>query len=138
MPTRKDFEGRIIAKAWKDPEYREKLLKNPKEALQEELSTLDPDAKLPDDLNVKVLEETPDQYYLVLPRNPRDMSVSEAMGDDLDAIAPQTVAVVVAVVGIGVGVANTLGAVNNVGAANVGAAVNTAATVNVAATVNTV
>ena len=133
LTTRRDLEARIIAKAWRDPQYKARLLKAPKTVLQDEIKAIDPAIELPDALKVHVHEEAPDVYHLVLPRNPRDISLGEAVGDDLEAVAPQTIAVVVVVAGLGVVVGNTVGVVNNVGAGNVVTTGNTAANFNAVA-----
>lgn len=63
-----DPEAKLIAKAMRDNTFREKLLCNPKEAVEKELDTT-----LPDGVTVKVVEdsnaveETADVYHLVLP-----------------------------------------------------------------------
>ena len=132
--TRRDLESQIIAKAWKDPKYKARLLKNPKGVLQEEVRAIDPSVTLPDALKVAVHQEAPNAYHLVLPRNPKEISLAEVVGDDLEAVAPQTIAVVV----LGVVAVNTVGAVNNVGAANVVAAGNVATVGNAVANANTV
>jgi hypothetical protein len=92
--TRRGLEARIIAKAWKDPKYKGRLLRDPKGVLQEEVQAVAP-VTLPEALQVSVHEETPNQFHLVLPRNPHEISLGEVVGDELEAIAPQTVAVVV-------------------------------------------
>ena len=94
--------------------------------LQRELAAIDPTIALPAGLTVKVHEETPDTYHLVLPRNPKDITLDEIVGDDLEGVAPQTIAIVV------VG-AVVVGAVANV-AVNANAAYN----VNAVSTANTV
>ncbi|MGN6185605.1 MAG: NHLP leader peptide family RiPP precursor [Thermoanaerobaculia bacterium] len=138
--TRKDFEAHIVAKAWRDPKYKQRLLSDPKSVLAEELRAIDPSVQLPANLKVSVHEESPTQYHLVLPRNPNEISLGEVAGDNLEAIAPQTIAVVVlAAVAV-----NTVGALNNVGAVNaavtgnVGVNANTIHNANVSSTVNTV
>jgi hypothetical protein len=137
--TRKDLEAKIIAKAWRSPEYLHRLKRDARGVLQEELRDVDPRITLPESLQVHVHEESPTQYHLVIPRNPRDISLAEAVGEqNLEAVAPQTVAVVVVVAGIGVVVGNTAAAVNNVGAGNVVAAGNVATTGNAVANFNTV
>ncbi len=132
--TRRDLEARIIAKAWKNPGYKQRLLADPKSVLQHEIGEIDPSVSLPAELQVQVHEEAPNTYHLVLPRNPKDIALSEILPDDLEAVAPQTVAVVV----LGVVAANTVGVVNNVGAANVVGAGNVATTGNAVANTNTV
>jgi hypothetical protein len=124
--TRRELEAKIVAKAWRDPSFKALLLSDPKAALQYELTAIDPGIRLPPALEVHVHEESPNSYHLVLPRNPKDISLGEVVGDDLEAIAPQTIAVLV--VGIAVVAGNTVVAGNNV--ANVNAAVNGNVTVN--------
>jgi hypothetical protein len=93
--TRRVLEARIVAKAWRDPSFKANLLRDPKAAVQAELEAIDPAIRLPAALQVQVHEETPTTYHLVLPRNPRDISLGEVVGDDLEALAPQTIAVIV-------------------------------------------
>ena len=92
--SRRDLEARIVAKAWRDPAFKLQLLANPRATMQAELSLIDPSIALPTALQIHVHEETPNLYHLVLPRNPRDISLGEVLGENLDAVAPQTVAVV--------------------------------------------
>jgi len=118
--TRRDLEAKIIARAWRDPEFKRHLLARPHAIMQAELHAIDPSIVLPAALQIHVHEEKPNVYHLVLPRNPRDISLGEVIGDDLEAVAPQTIAVLVA--GVAVVAGNTVVAGNNV--ANVNAAVN--------------
>lgn len=130
IQTRRDLETRIVTRAWREPAYKQRLLKDPKGVLEDELRSLDPTIRLPSDLKVAVHEESANAYHLVLPRNPREITLSDVANDDLEALAPQTVAIII----LGVVAANTVGVVNNVGNTNVGANVNVAANVNAAAT----
>jgi hypothetical protein len=132
--TRRDLEARIIAKAWRNPAYKQRLLADPKSVLQHEIAEIDPSVSLPAGLQVQVHEEAADTYHLVLPRNPKDIALGEVLGDDLEAVAPQTIAVVV----IAAVAVNTVGAVNNVGVANVVGVGNVATTGNAVANYNTV
>jgi hypothetical protein len=93
--SRRDLEARIIAKAWRDPKYKKALVANPKAVLQQEIAAIDPSVALPTGLKVAVHEEAPNIYHLVLPRSPKDITLDEIIGDGLEAVAPQTVAVVV-------------------------------------------
>jgi hypothetical protein len=68
--TRKDLEAEIIAKAWGDERFRQELLSNPKEAIAKTLG-----AKLAENLEIRVVQETPDNLYLVLPVKPNDTVV---------------------------------------------------------------
>lgn len=69
--TRKDLEIHLITRALKDEDFRKELIANPKAVIENELGT-----KLPEDLEIKVLEETEDTVYMVLPCNPYE-GVSE-------------------------------------------------------------
>ncbi|MEI7606519.1 MAG: NHLP leader peptide family RiPP precursor [Rhodospirillaceae bacterium] len=136
--TRRELEALIIAKAWRNPAYKKRLSENPKAVLQEELKAIDPSIKLPDSLQVQVHEEDPDLFHLVVPRNPADISLGEVVGDNLEAVAPQTVAVVVVVAAGAVVAAGTVAVVTHLGAANVVGAANATVTANAVANYNTV
>ena len=63
FPTqRHNIEQRIVHRAWADPEYRARLLADPKAALAEELGV-----ELPERLQVEVVEERPDSLCIVVP-----------------------------------------------------------------------
>lgn len=81
-PRRSYFEGRIIARAWRDPEYRDELLSNPRSAVSEEL-----DIEVPEETNIEVLEEREDTLYLVLPRNPNEFVNKELSDEELRLLA---------------------------------------------------
>ncbi len=85
--NRQEFDARIIAKAWKDEAFRKRLLSEPNAVLADELAALHEDAKLPSDLKVTVLEEKPDQIYMVLPVNPQDFHDGELSEDQLSTVA---------------------------------------------------
>jgi hypothetical protein len=74
--TRKDLEIHLITRALKDEGFKQELLANPKAVVEKELGT-----KLPEDLEINVLEETEDTLYMVLPCNPYEgMSEEELKG----------------------------------------------------------
>ncbi len=56
--------SKVIAKAWKDPEFKKKLLADPKAAVKE--MGID----IPKDVSVKVVEDTPQTLTIVLPKAP--------------------------------------------------------------------
>jgi hypothetical protein len=66
---RAEMERRLIEKSLKDESFRQRLLSDPKAAVEEELGT-----RLPEEVRVVAVEETTDTIYLVLP------SVSPAGG----------------------------------------------------------
>ncbi|MFN6487494.1 MULTISPECIES: NHLP leader peptide family RiPP precursor [unclassified Nostoc] len=77
---RREIESQLIAKAWKDETFKQELISNPKAVFARELGQ-----ELPENLKVKVLEETADTIYLALPRSPQ---VSEELSDEaLEAVA---------------------------------------------------
>lgn len=59
---RRSLEERIIERAQGDPAFRADLLRDPRRAIQQELGT-----SLPDGLDIRVAEETPNRVYLVVP-----------------------------------------------------------------------
>ncbi|MCF4965704.1 NHLP leader peptide family RiPP precursor [Nostoc sp. CMAA1605] len=56
------LEERMVAKAVENSAYRQRLLSNPKAVLEEELGS-----ELPQDVSFEVLQQSPQQIYLVLP-----------------------------------------------------------------------
>ena len=86
--SRQELEARVIAKAWKDPEFKKRLLADPRSIISQELG-----ADLPAGLQVSALEETPQTYYLLVPMKPpgaETCSLEElqtrAAGDDLNSL----------------------------------------------------
>jgi hypothetical protein len=75
--TRKEVEEIIIAKAQADESFRQALLSNPKPTIEKELG-----GTLPESLQLKVVEESADTLYLVLPAAESQLSESE-----LDAVS---------------------------------------------------
>ncbi len=69
---------RIVAKALKDDGFRKDLIDDPKGVLTRETG-----CELPDNLEIKVIEEAENLAYLVLPHMPSDLLSDE----DLDAVA---------------------------------------------------
>lgn len=68
--------GEVILKAWTDEGFRQRLIADPATVLQENGVQLKPG------VNVKVLEDTDQVNYLVLPSKPADMEVSDFQSDD--------------------------------------------------------
>jgi hypothetical protein len=80
--TRQSVETEIVARALKDPSFKQQLLTNPSVA-RAEIEKNSPQ-KLPADYKVQVLEENEKTLYIVLPYIPTGSNLSEA---DLDAVA---------------------------------------------------
>ena len=66
---------KIIAKAWADESFKERLLSDSRRVLQEE------GIPVPPGVEVKVLEQTDMQLYVVLPKKPTDSEVIEDLGN---------------------------------------------------------
>jgi len=73
----KNFEearAAIIARAWKNPEFKAKLLKNPRAAFDEM------GVELPEDIQLRVIEDKTNTFTFILPKaaaNVRELSDRE-------------------------------------------------------------
>lgn len=82
--TREQLEARVIAKAWKDDNFRAELLTDAKKAIQTGMSDLGGSiAKL----DIQVLEEGPTKIYIVLPPQQPKAASEELSEDDLENVA---------------------------------------------------
>ncbi|MGF1471115.1 MAG: NHLP leader peptide family RiPP precursor [Rubrobacteraceae bacterium] len=54
---------RVVRRSLKDEEFRQRVLADPKAALEDETGT-----RLPEELDLRCVEGTPDTAYLVLPK----------------------------------------------------------------------
>jgi len=82
MPDRQNREqlhAKIIAHAWKNPSFKEKLLKNPRAAFKE--MGLD----IPEEVQIKVIEDKPNSFTFVLP--PSVAHAEEMSTQELEKIA---------------------------------------------------
>lgn len=78
--SRQELESKLIAKAWQDEAFKQELISNPKAVYARELGK-----QLPENITIRVMEETPDTIYLALPTSPQ---VSEELSDEaLEAVA---------------------------------------------------
>jgi hypothetical protein len=80
--TRREFELQLIEKAWKGDAFRQALVTDPQGALERELG-----GKLPAGIQVKVVAETADTFYLVLPANPDRAPAGQLTDQQLEAVA---------------------------------------------------
>jgi len=62
--------------------FRQRLLDNPKATLEEELGT-----RLPEGVEVRAVEETPDTVFIVLPVRPADVESGELSDRELEGVA---------------------------------------------------
>jgi hypothetical protein len=80
--TRRDVELQLIEKAWKEDAFRQALRTDPRGAVEQALG-----AKLPAGQQVKLVEETSDTFYLVLPANPDRAPAGQLSNQQLEAVA---------------------------------------------------
>jgi hypothetical protein len=81
LETRNELEHQIILKSLEDDGFKQELMSNPKAALSRELGV----QGLPDSLQINVVEETPNNIYVVLPAKPsKGGELSDA---ELEAVA---------------------------------------------------
>lgn len=67
VPTWEEFQNGLIARALKDESFRRELLANPKAVMEKEMSKLKEGVKLPEAVEVKVIEQPANTLCLVLP-----------------------------------------------------------------------
>jgi hypothetical protein len=79
---RAEVERRIIERSLQDDAFRQRLLEDPRGALQEELGT-----RLPEEVEVRALEESADTIYLVLPSESPIGGGAELSEQELEAVA---------------------------------------------------
>ena len=82
--SRVDIERKLIQRSMEDEDFRQRLLDDPKGTLEQELGT-----RLPDDVEVRVVEESADAIYLVLPSSasPLGGQGGELSDRELEAVA---------------------------------------------------
>ena len=79
--TRRQIEEKIVALAWKDDDFREKFLADPKAQFEERLST-----KLPEGLVMTAHAEDENHLYFVIPAKPK-VDLDELSDADLEKVA---------------------------------------------------
>ena len=80
--TRETIEMEIAGKAWQDEEFMEALRTDPKAVIAKEYGV-----ELPDNVELKVVEESPTELYIRIPTNPADLELSD---DELESVAGGT------------------------------------------------
>ena len=79
---RAEMERRLIEKSVEDDAFRQRLLADPKGAVEQELGT-----RLPEEVRVVTVEETPDTIYLALPFVSADAQETGELSDrQLEAV----------------------------------------------------
>jgi hypothetical protein len=79
---RAEVERRLVERSLQDEEFRQRLLADPKGTLEQELGR-----GLSEGVQVRVVEETPDTIYLVLPSASRVGEGGEVSDKELEAVA---------------------------------------------------
>lgn len=73
MSSNSALVQRVVERASTDSEFRAQLMSDPKAAVESELGI-----SIPADLTVKVVEEKPDEFYIVLPPKETSGALSDA------------------------------------------------------------
>ena len=63
--------GQVVVRAWTDEDFKQRLMSDPDGVLR------DHGVDVPQGVSVKVVEDTEDVTYLVLPTKPADVEVSD-------------------------------------------------------------
>jgi hypothetical protein len=79
---RSEIERRLVQRSIEDEEFRQRLLDDPKGTAEQELET-----RLSEDVEVRVVEESADTIYLVLPFDPAVSEGGELSDQDLAAVS---------------------------------------------------
>lgn len=82
---RKQIENQLIEKAMKDETFRKQLLEKPKEIIEKETGI-----KIPEKIRVGVVEEKPNEVFLVLPAIIQGHSMDELTEAELTNVAGGT------------------------------------------------
>ncbi|WDD36982.1 NHLP leader peptide family RiPP precursor (plasmid) [Nostoc sp. UHCC 0926] len=81
--TRQEFETDLVAKAWNDEGFKQELLSNSKATLTKEFGT-----PIPDNIEVRVVEENPNTLYIVIPVKPANLEGEGELSENaLEAVA---------------------------------------------------
>jgi hypothetical protein len=76
------MERRLIDRSLQDEEFRQRLLADPKGAIEQELGS-----RLPESVEVRAVEETPEIIYLVLPSASPLGQVEELSDQELEDVS---------------------------------------------------
>ena len=82
MGDRAGMERRLIERSLQDDAFRQRLLEDPRAAMEQELGV-----RLPKEVQVRAVEETADTIYLVLPSSSAVGEGGELSDRELGAVA---------------------------------------------------
>jgi hypothetical protein len=77
-----DLQAKIIVRAWKDPRFKEKLLKTPRAAFKEM------GADIPETVQIKIIEDKPNAFTFVIPAPV--LEVKQMSDQELEKVAGGT------------------------------------------------
>ena len=80
--SRTEVERRLIERSLQDESFRQRLLADPRAAIEQELGS-----RLPESIEVRVVEESADTIYLVLPSRSADAQGSELSDQELEDVS---------------------------------------------------
>jgi hypothetical protein len=81
--ARAEMERRIVQRSIEDESFRQRLIEDPKAAVEQELGT-----RLPEEVRVVTVEESADTIYLVLPSSPMAGAEGVELSDqELESVA---------------------------------------------------
>ena len=111
--TRGQLWDKVVEQAQKNPKYYDLLMSDPRLLMEKQLGMT-----IPANVNIKVVEETPDTYYIVLPHFAREGAelsdadlekVAGGKGNPLDAIGGAIGGIVDTVGGVVGGIGDAVG-----------------------------
>lgn len=82
MENRKQSETKLLEKAARDPEFKRALMADPRGTIEKEFGVV-----LPANIKLNILEEKPNDFYVVLPLNPEGRGDAELNDAQLEAVA---------------------------------------------------
>ena len=81
--ARAEMERSLVQRSFDDEDFRKRLLDDPKETVEQELGS-----RLPESVQVRVVEESAETIYLVLPSDsPLVESFGELSDEELETVA---------------------------------------------------
>ena len=94
MTNRRDLETKLIEKCWKDPEFKKRVVSDPKGMLEQHT-----DQKLPAGLKIVVHEEDANTLHFTIPQAPTNLN--ELSDAELENVAGGTDLALLVTVAIG-------------------------------------
>ena len=77
LKIKENIEAKIISRSWEDEKFKRELLKNTKKVLKKEFGI-----KIPDNIEIKILEENANTLYFIIPENPDNLSEENVLTDE--------------------------------------------------------